>query len=67
MRRIRVLIHVSVAIIVAGCASTASTVPSPTADPVPLDGTSWVAVSINDANTVLTAIPTVVFEGRTGG
>ncbi|HEU0236532.1 MAG TPA: META domain-containing protein [Candidatus Limnocylindrales bacterium] len=56
------LVVVSIAVL-AGCAAAPSTEPPAAATPIPLDGTSWVAVSINDTNTVLGAMPTLAFDG----
>jgi heat shock protein HslJ len=62
MRRTFSLVVLSIAVL-AGCAASPPTEPPAAATPIPLDGTSWVAVSINDTNTVAGAMPTLAFDG----
>jgi len=62
MRRPFSLVILSIAVL-AGCAASPPTEPPAAATPIPLDGTSWVAVSINGANTVATAMPILAFDG----
>jgi len=62
MRRTIALVVLSIAVL-AGCADSPPTEPPAAATPIPLDGTSWVAVSINDTNTIAAAMPTLAFDG----